>query len=137
MSSALVTIYPTSVAYNSVTYDKSSGGPLQVMISFGGNPLPDWTGDAFYAEFNAAVNGFCNVGVMLRAPNVILVPNTKASLVCIFGGKSGGTTMTLTFTNMVYFNASPIQQGRGTPGSIMLNFGHESGDGTTVPIVAS
>jgi hypothetical protein len=126
------TLYAKSVAFNSVTYDNSSGGPVAARYQLQGRAVEDRTGDDFYSSFTAIVDPSCRVSVGMRNVKWTLAPGTKASLVLTLEGKIG-TTYTLTFANMVYEGVSASQD-RANPGSAELSFVYESADGSTIPL---
>jgi predicted RNA-binding protein with TRAM domain len=128
-----VTIYCQSVVWNSVTYDKSSGGPLAVTYQHEGDPIEDRTGDNEYAVFVAAANKGMRVTARLRDVKQTLAIGTKAQLVATLIGKSNDAPRTLTFPGMVLMGVRGAQD-RASPGDVEISLVHESTDGTTVPV---
>ena len=132
MSVATVTIYAKSVAWNSVTWDSTGGGPIRVEYSHSGDPLEDRTGDSDYAPFLAVVNKKCRARVTLREIKQTAVLGTKSNLVITATGKAN--TVTINLANMVLIAVESGEQQRATAGSATLVFQHESADGSTVPV---
>lgn len=132
MPVATVTIYAKSVAWNSITWDSTSGGPVRVEYSHSGDALEDRTGDSDYAPFLAVVNKKCKARVTLREIKQVAALGAKSNLVITATGKAN--TVTITLANMILVAVESGEQHRAAAGSATLVFQHESADGSTVPV---
>lgn len=120
--------YANSVAFNSVTYDKTSGGPLEVTQSENPTVVATRTGAAILPLAIKVVERTPSVFVKLQDLTIRPTIGTKASLVAIFTYNGG--TKTRTYANMV-FTGQDHTQIKSQPGETVLRFDHESADGTT------
>lgn len=121
-----------SGAFNSTTWTATStGGPIGFSYRFGGQALPDYTGDSVLPTAVDVIDQDCECRLRLRDVKQALVIGTKSSLVVILKTKAG--TVTLTFANMVLVEIAGSQE-RSQRGYVELVFRHESDDGTTAPL---
>lgn len=120
--------YANSAAFNSVTYDKSSGGPIEVTQSENSNVVASRSGAAILPTAVKVVERTPSVFVKLQDITVRPTIGTKASLVVIFTYNGG--TKTRTYSNMVFVGQDHTQI-KSQPGETVLRFDHESSDGTT------
>jgi hypothetical protein len=128
-----VSYYAKAITWNSITWDTTSGGPLEVSHEHGGDNIEDRTGDNEYPPFNTIVNRALRVTVRIREVKQTLALNSKSSLVATLTIKPGGPTQTVTYAGMVLKDVRGAQ-GRATVGDTELVFVHESADAQAVPI---
>jgi len=126
-----VTYYPKSITWNSITWDTTSGGPLEVTHEHAGDNIEDRTGDNEYPPFNVVVNRALRVTVRIREMRQTLALNTESDLVATLTVKPG-TTQIVRYKNMVLKEVRG-SQGRAVVGDAELVFVHES-DAQAVPI---
>ena len=120
-----------SVAFDGQTYTSAAGGPIGMQYRYGGQPLPDYTGDSALPMALDVIDQVCEVRARLRDVKQALTIGTKGSLVVILKYKS--STVTLTFANMVLVDINGSQS-RSQRGEVELAWAHESADGTTAPL---
>lgn len=125
------TIYASSVAWNSSTWNASGGGPIAVTYDHSSRSEEARSGDDEYARTVFSVDKNLRATVRLQDVDVIPDIGTKSNLTATLSTKSG--TKTLTMVGMV-FEGAAASQDRATIGDVELRFIHESADGSTVPI---
>jgi hypothetical protein len=131
MSVPAVKIYPRSATFNTVAWDKSSGGPTMVEAYEGGSPLEVRSGDAFYPTSTVPTEGTSRVTLRLLDASVRPTVGTKSTFIVVGSlGSSDAAVQTHTFINMVYMGVS-MSIHRAAPNEVELNFHYESADGTT------
>lgn len=131
-----VSYYLQSVAWNSVTWDNTLGGTLEVTFEHGGDPLDDRTGIDEYNTFLAIVNKICRATVRIREVKSVLSPGAaESSLVLTLKSKSGNTggTVVITMSQMQLVSVRG-NQGRANVGDAEFTFMHRSSDGSSVPV---
>lgn len=130
------TVYADTVTYNTLTWNKGTGGPLRVDLTYAGSPIQDRTGNANFATFVQVVDTTVGATVYLRDISLLksdkLKVNEKSSLVLTATAK-GGASVQITLSNMVFVSGG-VGQGRAEPGSYTMHLVHESDDGSTHPI---
>lgn len=126
------TIYLKSTAWNALTWDSSGGGPLAMRATAPARAIEDRTGDSLWATFVAMVDPSLRLSVSTRQVKWTIAHGTKSDMVCTLASK-GGTTIAITFKNMVYEGIS-MSQDRASVGGAEHTFVHESADGTTYPV---
>jgi hypothetical protein len=132
MTKPTCSIYPKSIAWNSVTWDASAGGPLRLDITYGGREIEDRTGDDVYPRSTVVVDGALRVTATLRQFKHTTALGTSAQMVYTFTDSTGSTaTVTMPGMRLVSIRSS---QDRANPGSAEFTWAHESTDGSTVPI---
>ena len=129
--SASVTYYVDSVAWNSVTYDCDTGGPLEVRIDHEGEPLEDRSGCDLYPSFMAIVNRMLQVVLRIREVKYVGALGVQSDMTITLKTKAG--TVSIAAPDMVLVSAR-MSQGRATPGDCELTWRHVSDDGTTNPL---
>lgn len=127
-----VTFYPKTVTWNSVTWDNTSGGPIQFDVELGGEELPDRTGDDEFPTFMAIVNKMCRATLRLREFKQAIQPGTESNMVLTLRVKSGSNP-TVTIPNMSFVRVRSNQP-RAAVGEAELEFTHRSADGTAIPV---
>jgi hypothetical protein len=125
------TIYPVSVTFNGVTYDKSTHGLIRLRYQHGGEELADRVAEEFYPTLIAATNGYCRVQITVREVKQTPTVGTNGALVATIS--TPGASTTLTFATMTYLGVES-EQGRATPGEATLSFAHQSANGSTAPL---
>ncbi|MCZ7645302.1 MAG: hypothetical protein M5U26_08460 [Planctomycetota bacterium] len=135
MSGTITTIYPQSVTWNSITYSAASHGLVRAEVQHGGQPVESLAGDDEYARQTFVVNKGVRVRLFIRnfAIDTSLGAATS-NMVITVKHKSG--TKTLTIANMILFDVRP-SQARAQESETILEFVHESADGTTNPLTAA
>ena len=123
-----VQYYAYQVDFNSETYDKSAGGPLEVTETENPNVLADKTGSAKFPTFNRAVGFQPTVFIKMRDIESVPTRDAKSSLVCYAETQTGNRKRT--YLNMV-FQGKDATVPHAAPGETVLRFDHESADGTT------
>jgi len=123
-----VQYYAASVTFNSVTYDKTSGGPLEVTEAENPNVMSDKTGDAVYPTFTKAVGYQPTVFVKMRDIESVPTRGASSSLEVVYTEASGQRKRT--YATMIYVgkDASLVH---AAPGETVLRFDHQSADGTS------
>jgi hypothetical protein len=121
----------SSITWNSVTYNATSGGPLGLVFGHPGRPILDRTGDDIYSPAVIIPERDITVSFRLRQISGLLVPGAaKSNLVCVLKvADRPDTTYTLTFYDMVLVDWQSSLQ-RSVPGEITLTFAHEHGSNT-------
>ena len=132
MALPTTTYYLTSFVWNSVTFDKSAGGTLELRFEHEGEPLEGRTGDDLYATFLAIVDHKVRVTLRMRDVKQTQTPGAASSGITATL-KSASGAPTLTFATMKLF-AVRASQGRASLGDVELVFAHVSADGSTNPI---
>jgi len=122
-------LYLSQFTFNSVTYSKTSGGPLDLIINENVQNVSDRTGDAKYPMAVALTDVDPIVFIKMRDTSLNVAKGTSGNLVATVK-KGDGTTKVATMTNMVYAGLD-TNQVRANPGEIVLKFIHESSDGTS------
>lgn len=129
------TIYPKSVAWNGITWDKANGGLLRVDFNHTSQPVEDRTGGDEYPVFMALTNKGLTVSVVLREFCLDQGGNmdcgTKSNMV--FTMKTCDGTDSCTYATMVLVDISGTQP-HGELGESTLSFLHLSADGSTDPV---
>lgn len=131
-----VSYYLKQATWNSLTWDASTGGTLEMTIEHGGDPLDDRTGDNEYNPFLAVVNKMARVTLRMREVKWTTNPGAaESSLVFTLTSKSGNTggTVTITLAQMQLIHLR-MSQGRAITGDVEMVFMHRSSDGSTVPV---
>jgi hypothetical protein len=123
-----VQYYPYQITFNSATYDKAAGGPLEVTESENPEVISDMTGNATLPTFVKAVGYRPSVFVKLRDIESVPTRGATSDLVCYTTTATGNRKRT--YADMVFIgkDASIV---RAQPGETVLRFDHESDDGTT------
>ena len=127
-----VTFYPKTVAWNSLTWDNTSGGPIQFDVELGGEELLDRTGDDEFNTFTAIVNKICRATIRLREFRQFIQPGTESNMTLTLRVKSG-TNPTVVIPNMSFVRSRSTQPRAGVS-EAELEFVHRSADGTTIPV---
>jgi hypothetical protein len=127
-----VTIYPKQIAWNSITWTTSLGGPLALRYSLMGREIAERTGDDVQPRGVYVVDQGARVWVRLRAVKQTLVRGIKSNLVATVALPDGSTEL-WTFVGMVFAGANGNQD-RGLQGDIELEFAYESADGAAEPL---
>lgn len=128
---AAVTYYVDSVVWNSVTYNCTNGGPLEVRIDHEGEPLEDRSGCDNYTTFLVVVNKMLQVILRIREVKYVGALGTKSDMTITLKTKTG--TVSIACPDMVLIKAG-MSQGRAQPGECELTWRHESDDGTSNPL---
>lgn len=131
-----VSYYLQSAAWNSATWDNSTGGALEMTLEHTGDPLDDRTGIDEYNTFLAVVNKMLRVTIRLREVKWTTgLGAAESSLVLTLKKKTGNTegTVTITLATMQLISVRSVQ-GRAATGDAELVFMHRSADGSTVPV---
>jgi len=129
--SATVTYYVQSVVWNSVTYDCTGGGPLEVRIDHEGDPIEDRTGCDLYPSWVTVVNRIVQVVLRIREVKYVGALSTKSDMTITLKTKAG--TVAIAAPDMVLTSVR-MSQGRAAPGDCELTWRHESDDGTSNPL---
>jgi hypothetical protein len=130
----VTTFYLKTFVWNSVTFDKSSGGTLELRFEHEGEPLKGWTGDDEYPTFLAVVNKGCRVILRLRDVSQKQAPGAaNSNIVATLRIPSDTGNPTITFATMTLI-AVRGTQGRAQTGDVELVFEHLSANGTTNPV---
>jgi hypothetical protein len=121
----------SSIAWNGVTYNADSGGPLGIVFGHPGRPILDRTGDDIYSPAVIIPERDITVSFRLRQISSLLVPGAaKSNIVATLKvADRPATTYILTFSDMVLVDWQASLQ-RSVPGEITLTFAHEHGTGT-------
>lgn len=128
MSVPDVPYFPYKVEFNTKTWDKSQGGPLEITASANPEVISDMTGDAVLPTFTKRVGGKPVVFLKVRDREHGLTENDKYDLKCYVTENSGNRLRT--YKTMVFIGEDDSLV-RAQPGETVLRFDHESADGTT------
>ena len=121
-----------SQEFDGTTYNDTTGGVKRIQYSIRGEPLRDWVGTNNFNTFLAVVNWMCWLRLTLREVKNTKVIGTKdTSMASLLSIK--GDSVTMTFVNMILYGIEG-DQGTSDNGSCVLDFGHESGNGTDAPM---
>ena len=131
MSVANMYVYPQSVVWNALTWDKTNGGPKRIDWDRGGREIEEGTGDAQWNTFGIVVEPRLRVRVHLTDLKIIIPINTKSNMVANVLGK--GSAQPINWANMVYKGLAS-EQPYANLGLTTHEFIHESADGTTDPM---
>ncbi len=129
--SSTVSYYIDSLAWNSVTYDCDTGGPLEVRIDHDGDELLDRSGCDNYPTFGEIVNRMVRVTFRIREVKFTTALATKSDMTIVL--KTKASTVTITIPDMM-LSAVRMTQAKSVQGDCELTFVHVSDDGTTNPI---
>ena len=132
---ANVYAYLSSFAFNSVTYNAGSGGPIRFELMKNGDPLEEWTGADEWPQFVAVVSKRLRVRALIRdiaAATLVLGVVANGSAVLL--PKIGGTPKTIAMANLILIGVDPVEQTSRQAGGATLVFAHQSADGTTDPV---
>jgi hypothetical protein len=132
MAKPNTTIYLASVAFNSVTYDKTVGGPQGINTEIGGTNRPFFSGDAQWPVFNPIIENQGAITVELSEYAESIVIGTTGNL-AITITKPDATTASITYANMK-FAGSTAGQAFGRYATRVLRFVYEAATGTTAPV---
>lgn len=122
----------TSFEFNNTTYNASTGGTIRFEYDIFGEPLEDQTGADEFMTFLAVVNKRGRIRLTLRDVKITVALGTSdTSSDCVLAVKGG--TSTMTFVNFHLF-AVRGQQGKNELGSCVLEFAHQSANGTAAPM---
>lgn len=120
-------LHLSQFTFNSVTYDKTSGGPLDCIINDNAINVSDRTGDANYPMAVAVTDIDPTVFIKMRDLTLNITRGTKGNLVVTVKTPTGNKVGTM--ATMVYVGLD-TNQVRANPGEIVLKFVHESAGGT-------
>lgn len=127
------TIYAKSFSFNSVTYDRSTGGPISAIIDDGGEEVEDRVAADEYPTDLSVVNKFLECRIVAREVKwATPVKGTNSNIVLTTTDKDGNDT-TLTLASMTLIQKITTQD-RAQPAITELRFRHLSSDGTTEPL---
>ena len=122
------TLYLQQFTFNTVTYSKTSGGPLDLIINENPQHVADRTGDAQYPTFVGITD--IDPVVFVKMRDVASLPTRGAKSDLVATVSDGSTTKTITLSDMVYIGVE-TNIVRASPGEIVLQFVHQSDDGST------
>ncbi|MFQ5409537.1 MAG: hypothetical protein ACE5FI_14095 [Anaerolineales bacterium] len=122
------TLYLSQFTFNAVTYTKTLGGPLDLIINENAQQVADRTGDAQYPTFVAVTD--IDPVVFVKMRDVASLPTRGANSDLVATISDGNATKTLTLSTMTYIGVE-TNIVRASPGEIVLQFVHESADGST------
>ena len=120
-----------SFEFNSTTYNATTGGTIRLQYSARGEPLEDWTGTDEWNTFCAIVNKRLRVRLTLREVKCTVALGTTDTSCAGTLTVKGGTSV-ITFVNLHLF-AVEGDAGRAEVGTCVLEFAHQSADGTATP----
>jgi hypothetical protein len=114
------------VAYNSITYDADTGGPLSFRWGHRGNRILDRTADDIYSPSVIVPERDITVSVRFRDPVYLENPGAIKGDLRIKVKLAGrpDTAKNITFSNMVFVSIESHQE-RSIPGECELFFEHE------------
>lgn len=133
MSTPLTGISVKQFTFNGGTYDQSSGGPVEASFSDMPSEVADLTGADQLSQQVFLVDEVDTVRISMRQAPVI-AKGTKSALVITT--KTKGSDRTITHANMLYVGRT-FTQGKDQLTVDVLNFRHESADGSTAPVSQS
>jgi hypothetical protein len=120
------------VAWNSLNWNNTLGGPIRFSYRHGGTPLPDYTGADEYPTVVDIVDKICECRITMRDVKQVLTLGTVSNLVVTLPTKSG--SVALTFANMALVDISGSQS-RSAYGEVELTFQYQcASGGTTAPL---
>ena len=132
MAKPATSIYLASVVFNSVTYDKTAGGPQGINAEVGGTNRPFFSGDAQWPVFNPIIENQAAITVELSEYSETITIGTTGSI-AITITKPDATTISITYANMK-FAGSTSGQAFGRYATRVLRFVYEAASGTTAPV---
>jgi hypothetical protein len=123
----------TSIVWKGITWNAANGGPIDVSYSHNGRIIESRVGDNEWATTIGSPDKGCDASVTLReVKQTIDIDGTASDMVITIAGRVGVGSIT-TLKSMVLVDVSASNR-RGEKGAVVLQFRHQSADGTTVPI---
>ena len=131
-----VTFFPKSVAWNSNTWNNTSGGLQNVEFGESSTTVDFKSGVDIYSTIVAEVERMPTCRVILSEALPITFSTEKgkkATMTIVFQGATSSDTTTITYVNAKLIDVQS-RQSRATASECVLSFVYESADGSTPPI---